>query len=68
MARIAIPTKEEFTEKTKPTLDRYERNLGDIVAETAFSFTTNLFNNSFRTDVDPLVPKLQTNYDAPATR
>jgi len=183
MARIAIPTREEFTEKTKPTLDRYEKNLGivpnffalisrspdvlgaeanmhavlgkslghntrerihimtaevngcdyclsvhsyvgdkfnklskedmqlnreghstdpkadaalqfafqvaknrghvtdadfaavraagfsdeeiiDIVAETAFSFTTNLFNNTFRTDVDSIVPKLQTNYDA----
>jgi alkylhydroperoxidase family enzyme len=35
----------------------------DIVAETAFSFTTNLFNNTFQTDIDSIVPPLKTNYD-----
>jgi uncharacterized peroxidase-related enzyme len=35
----------------------------DIVAETAFSFTTNLFNNTFQTDIDAIVPPLKTNYD-----
>jgi uncharacterized peroxidase-related enzyme len=32
----------------------------DIVAETAFSFITNLFNNTFKTDVDASFPPLQT--------
>jgi uncharacterized peroxidase-related enzyme len=187
MARISIPTKENFTEKTKPTLDRYEKNLGivpnffalisrspdvlgaeanmhavlgkslghdtrerihimtaevngcdyclsvhsyvgdkfnklskedmelnreghstdpkanaalqfafqvaktrghvtdadfaavraagytdeqiiDIVAETAFSFTTNLFNNTFKTDLDSIVPQLKSHYFASSTR
>ncbi len=34
----------------------------DIVAETAFSFTTNLFNNTFQTDIDSIVPPLKTDY------
>jgi uncharacterized peroxidase-related enzyme len=34
----------------------------DIVAETAFSFTTNLFNNTFKTDIDSIVPQLKTHY------
>jgi uncharacterized peroxidase-related enzyme len=34
----------------------------DLVAETAFSFTTNLFNNTFKTDIDPTFPALRTNY------
>lgn len=32
----------------------------DIVAETAFSFITNLFNNTFKTDIDSTFPALQT--------
>jgi uncharacterized peroxidase-related enzyme len=32
----------------------------DIVAETAFSFITNLFNNTFKTDIDAAFPALQT--------
>ena len=32
----------------------------DIVAETAFSFITNLFNNTFKTDIDAKFPPLQT--------
>ncbi|UGX97964.1 peroxidase-related enzyme [Bradyrhizobium barranii subsp. barranii] len=32
----------------------------DIVAETAFSFITNLFNNTFKTDLDPSFPELHT--------
>lgn len=32
----------------------------DIVAETAFSFITNLFNNTFKTDIDATFPALQT--------
>jgi AhpD family alkylhydroperoxidase len=32
----------------------------DIVAETAFSFITNLFNNTFETDLDPGFPVLRT--------
>jgi uncharacterized peroxidase-related enzyme len=35
----------------------------DIVAETAFSFTTNLFNNTFKTDIDATFPPLKTRYD-----
>ncbi|HVJ50830.1 MAG TPA: peroxidase-related enzyme [Aliidongia sp.] len=31
----------------------------DIVAETAFSFITNLFNNTFKTDLDPSFPPMQ---------
>jgi uncharacterized peroxidase-related enzyme len=38
----------------------------DIVAETAFSFTTNLFNNTFKTDIDAFVPPLETRYDKAA--
>jgi alkylhydroperoxidase family enzyme len=34
----------------------------DIVAETAFSFTTNLFNNTFETDIDAIIPQLKTRY------
>jgi uncharacterized peroxidase-related enzyme len=34
----------------------------DLVAETAFSFVTNLFNNTFKTQLDPLFPALKTNY------
>jgi uncharacterized peroxidase-related enzyme len=32
----------------------------DIVAETAFSFITNIINNSFATDVDSAFPSLRT--------
>lgn len=32
----------------------------DIVAETAFSSITNLFNNTFKTDIDATFPPLQT--------
>jgi uncharacterized peroxidase-related enzyme len=32
----------------------------DIVAETAFSFITNLFNNTFKTDIDAQFPALKT--------
>lgn len=32
----------------------------DIVAETAFSFITNLLNNTFKTDIDATFPPLQT--------
>ncbi|MBR1208633.1 MULTISPECIES: carboxymuconolactone decarboxylase family protein [unclassified Bradyrhizobium] len=32
----------------------------DIVAETAFSFITNLFNNTFKTDFDSSFPELHT--------
>lgn len=32
----------------------------DIVAETAFSFITNIFNNTFKTDIDAEFPALQT--------
>lgn len=32
----------------------------DIVAETAFSFITNLFNNSFATDIDAAFPPRRT--------
>lgn len=32
----------------------------DIVAETAFSFITNIFNNTFKTDLDAAFPALQT--------
>lgn len=32
----------------------------DIVAELAFSFVTNLFNNTFDTDIDAAFPVLQT--------
>jgi uncharacterized peroxidase-related enzyme len=34
----------------------------DLVAETAFSFVTNLFNNTFRTELDPSFPALKTRY------
>jgi uncharacterized peroxidase-related enzyme len=32
----------------------------DLVAETAFSFMTNLFNNTFKTDIDSAFPVLRT--------
>ena len=32
----------------------------DIVAETAFSFITNIFNNTFKTEIDSAFPALQT--------
>lgn len=32
----------------------------DIVAELAFSFVTNLFNNTFKTDIDSAFPVLHT--------
>jgi uncharacterized peroxidase-related enzyme len=35
----------------------------DIVAETAFSFTTNLINKTFKTDIDAPVAPLKTRYD-----
>jgi uncharacterized peroxidase-related enzyme len=35
----------------------------DIVAETAFSFTTNLFNNTFKTDLESVIPPLKTNFN-----
>ena len=38
----------------------------DIVAETAFSFITNLFNNTFKTDIDASFPTLKTHYDEQA--
>ena len=37
----------------------------DIVAELAFSFVTNLFNNTFKTDFDTGFPVLHTHYDEP---
>ena len=40
----------------------------DIVAETAFSFTTNLFNVTFKTDIDATIPPLKTNYDETSAR
>jgi len=45
-----------------------DEQIVDIVAETAFSFTTNLFNNVFQTEVDAGVPVLKTNYDAASAR
>jgi uncharacterized peroxidase-related enzyme len=39
-----------------------DEQLIDIVAETAFSFTTNLFNNTFKTDIDAAFPPLETRY------
>lgn len=35
----------------------------DIVAETAFGFTTNLFSNVFQADIDSIVPQLKTGYN-----
>ncbi|UWZ81786.1 carboxymuconolactone decarboxylase family protein [Occallatibacter riparius] len=35
----------------------------DIVAEIAFSFTTNLFDNTFKTDFDTGFPVLHTHYN-----
>jgi AhpD family alkylhydroperoxidase len=35
----------------------------DIVAELAFSFMTNLFNSTFRTDIDKEFPVLHTHYE-----
>ncbi|WP_167306652.1 hypothetical protein [Paraburkholderia steynii] len=40
--------------------DYTDAQIIDIVAETAFSFITNLFNNTFKTDLDGLFPPLQT--------
>ncbi|MGN8184745.1 carboxymuconolactone decarboxylase family protein [Burkholderia sp. 22088] len=37
-----------------------DEQIVDIVAETAFSFITNLFNNTFKTDIDATFPPLQT--------
>jgi uncharacterized peroxidase-related enzyme len=37
-----------------------EAQIVDIVAETAFSFITNLFNNTFKTETDAVFPALQT--------
>jgi uncharacterized peroxidase-related enzyme len=37
-----------------------DEEIVDIVAETAFSFITNLFNNTFKTDIDAKFPPLQT--------
>ena len=34
----------------------------DIVAELAFSFVTNLFNNTFKTDIDSTFPVIHTHY------
>lgn len=34
--------------------------VAEIVAETAFSFITNLFNNTFKTDIDATFPPLRT--------
>ena len=35
----------------------------DIVAETAFSFMTNLFDNTFKTEFDAGFPILHTHYN-----
>ena len=35
----------------------------DLVAETAFSFVTNLFNNTFQTELDASFPALKTRYE-----
>ena len=35
----------------------------DIVTEIAFSFTTNLFDNTFKTDFDTGFPVLHTHYN-----
>ncbi len=37
-----------------------DEEIVDIVAETAFSFITNLFNNAFKTDIDAKFTPLQT--------
>ena len=37
-----------------------DEQIVDIVAETAFSFITNLFNNTFKTDIDSVFPPLQS--------
>lgn len=37
-----------------------EAQIVDIVAETAFSFITNIFNNTFKTEIDSVFPPLQT--------
>jgi len=37
-----------------------DQQIIDIVAETAFSFITNLFNNTFKTDLDSAFPAMQT--------
>ena len=40
----------------------------DIAAETALSFTTNLCDNTFTTDMDEIVPPLKTRYAEQATQ
>jgi uncharacterized peroxidase-related enzyme len=40
----------------------------DIVAETAFSFMTNLFDNTFKTEFDAGFPVIHTHYDAKASK
>lgn len=35
----------------------------ELVAETAFSFITNLFNNTFETDIDAAFPALRTRHE-----
>jgi uncharacterized peroxidase-related enzyme len=40
----------------------------DIVAETAFSFTTNLFNVTFKTDLDAMIPPLRSKYEEQSAR
>jgi uncharacterized peroxidase-related enzyme len=40
-----------------------DEQIVDVVAETAFSFVTNLFNNTFETDIDSTFPPLQTHYN-----
>lgn len=37
-----------------------DQQIIDIVAETAFSFITNIFNNTFKTDLDSAFPALST--------
>lgn len=41
-----------------------EAEIVDIVAETAFSFITNIFNNTFKTEIDATFPPLQTRKSA----
>jgi uncharacterized peroxidase-related enzyme len=45
-----------------------DEQLIDIVAETAFSFTTNLFNSTFQTDMDAGIPPLKTRYEERAAK
>lgn len=41
-----------------------DEQIVDIVAETAFSFITNIFNNTFKTDIDATFPPLKTRKEA----